>query len=114
MVVFAALLAPFNLDGKTRFDPPDPISFRVQFAAQLEAMPGRHLVMVQYAPRHDVFREWVYNGADIDGSRVIWAREIPGADLQPLLDYFRGRQVWLAEPDATPPRLSRYESTEPK
>jgi hypothetical protein len=114
MVVFTALLAPFNLDGKNRFDPPDPIAFRAQFTAQLEATPGRHLVIVHYSPRHDVSREWVYNGADIDRSKVVWAREIPGADLQPLLDYFRGRQVWLAEPDVSPPRFTHYEPSEPK
>ena len=114
MVVFTALLAPFNLDGKSRFDSPDPISFRARFTTQLEAAPGQHLVLVQYSPRHDVFREWVYNGADIDHSKIVWAREIPGADLQPLLDYFRGRQVWLVEPDSTPPRLTPYEPDKPQ
>ena len=113
IVVFTALLAPFNLDGKTRFDKPDPIQFRAQFVNQLDAMPGKHLVIVHYSPQHIVFREWVYNGADIDGSKVVWAREIPGVSLQPLLEYFRGRQVWLAEPDASPPRLSRYDSGAP-
>jgi hypothetical protein len=111
MVVFTAMLAPFNLDGKTRFDAPDPIQYRARFTAQLEATPGWHLVLVQYSPRHDVFREWVYNGADIDGAKVVWAREIPGVDSQPLLEYFRSREVWLAQPDATPPRLMRYDST---
>ncbi len=110
VVVFTVLLAPFNLDGKSRFDAPDPIQFRTRFESQLAALPGNHLVIVRYSPRHMVFREWVYNGADIDGSRVVWAREIPGVSPQPLLDYFRGRQVWLAEPDASPPRLSHYDS----
>jgi hypothetical protein len=110
MVVFTALLAPFNLDGKTRFDTPDPISFRARFIAQLEATPGQHLILVQYSRRHDVFREWVYNGADIDHSKIVCAREIPGVSSQPLLEYFRGHQVWLAEPDASPPRLTRYEA----
>jgi hypothetical protein len=109
MVVFTALLAPFNLDGKGRLDKPDPIAFRAQFEEQLAALPGQQLVIVHYSPQHIVFREWVYNGADIDGSKVVWAREVPGVSLQPLLDYFRGRQLWLAEPDTSPPRLSRYE-----
>jgi hypothetical protein len=111
VVLFAMLLAPFNLDNKSRFAPPDPIQFRAQFMNELDAMPGQHLVIVHYSPQHSVFREWVYNGADIDGSKVVWAREIPGVSLQPLFDYFHGRQVWLAEPDASPPRLSRYDSS---
>jgi len=109
VAVFVVLLAPFNNDHTTRFAKPEPIQFRAQFKDQLEAMPGKHLVIVHYSPRHVVFREWVYNGADIDGSKVVWAREIPGVSLDPLLDYFRGREVWVAEPDANPPRLSRYD-----
>ncbi|MGC2108190.1 MAG: hypothetical protein WA655_01650 [Candidatus Korobacteraceae bacterium] len=110
VAVFVVLLAPFNNDHKSRFDWQEPIQFRAQFADQLEAMPGKHLVLVQYSPQHMAAREWVYNGADIDSSKVVWAREIPGVDLGPLLDYFRGRQIWVAEPDANPPRLSRYDS----
>jgi hypothetical protein len=55
---------------------------------------------VQYSPDHDPNQEWVYNGADIDGSKVVWAREIPGQDMQPLLDYFHERNVWRVQPDA--------------
>ena len=110
MVVFAVLLAPFNNDHKTRFDNYEPIEMRARFADELQSLPGKHLVIVHYLPQHVAAREWVYNGADIDGSKVVWAREIPGVDMQPLLDYFRGRQVWMAEPDAKPPRLSRYDA----
>src|SRR5271157_3152382 len=109
VVLFVVLLAFFSMDR----EPWDPIQFRLKFASQLAAMPGQHLVIVRYSPEHVPYREWVYNGADIDGSRVVWAREIPGVSLQPLLDYFRGRQVWLAEPDTSPSRLSRYESRVP-
>ena len=53
--------------------------------------------------------EWVYNAAGIDHAKVIWARDIPGIDIEPLLRYFQSRQVWLAEPDAADaPRLGPY------
>ena len=96
------------------FQKPSGIQYRFLFRKQLEKVPGQHLVIVSYSPGHDVLKhEWVYNGAEIDSSRVVWARRIPGRDLQPLLDYFRGRQVWLAEPDASPPRLTSYPQPTP-
>jgi len=81
---------------------------RAQIASQLDAAPGLHLAIVRYGPDHIVDNEWVYNSADIDGSKIVWAREIPGRDLQPLLTYFRSRKVWLVEADTSPPRLQPY------
>ena len=86
---------------------------RAGIISELEKIPGDHLVIVRYSPEHDVQREWVYNGADIDHSRVVWAREIPGVDLSPLLVYFQARKVWLAEPDAKPPLLHPYSTALP-
>ncbi len=76
-----------------------PMLQRVRIARELESIPGDHLVIVHYSPQHDVHSEWVYNGADIDHSKIVWAREVPGVDVAPLLDYFRGRKVWVIEPD---------------
>ena len=81
---------------------------RAHIEAQLAAMPGEHLVIVRYSPDHGFDPEFVFNRADIDHDKVIWAREIPGVDVRPLLDYFRGRQIWLFEPDASLSQLSAY------
>jgi len=86
---------------------------RAQIAKQLEGKPGRHLVLVHYEPNHKILAEWVYNAADIDHSKVVWAREIPGVDVKPLLEYFRGRTVWLLEPDRLPVQLRPYPSSAP-
>lgn len=87
---------------------------RAQVEAQLENLPGGQLAIVRYSPDHAPFDDWVYNGADIDASKVVWAREMRAADNAKLLHYFPDRQPWLIEPDFKPPRVSPYRSgTEP-
>ncbi|MGD1108446.1 MAG: hypothetical protein ABR865_15505, partial [Terracidiphilus sp.] len=54
------------------------------------------------------FDEWVYNRADIDGSKVVWAREMNAADNSELIHYYGDRRVWLVEPDAIPARIEPY------
>ena len=83
---------------------------RARIAAQLQATPQKHLVIVHYAPNHDVLHEWVFNAAEIDAAKVVWAREIPGRDLKPLLDYYRDRRIWLLDADTNPPQLKPYRS----
>ena len=65
-------------------------------------------MVVRYGPNHDVHEEWVYNHADIDGSIVIWARDMGDARNRELLDYYRDRRVWLLELDGPAPGLERY------
>ena len=73
--------------------------FRRPVEQQLAALPGQHLVLVRYSKDHNSGEEYVYNDADIDHAKTVWAREIPGVDVSPLLAYFRNRDVWLFEPD---------------
>ncbi len=75
---------------------------------QLSSLPGQQLVIVRYKPNHDYHTEWVYNEANIDAAKVVWAREMDTAHNQQLLNYFQGRTAWLLEADENPPRLSAY------
>jgi len=82
--------------------------FRKPVEQQLAALPGEHLVLVRYAKDHNSGEEYVYNEADIDHAKTVWAREIPGMDLAPLFQYFRNRDVWLYEPDSDDASVSPY------
>ena len=84
---------------------------RAAIQAWLEAHARKQLVIVRYAPAHNPDQEWVYNGADIDGSKVVWARERDPESNQNLLEYFSGRKAWLLEADVYPQRVVPY--TEP-
>ena len=85
---------------------------RAALMHELQHSPGEHLVIVRYGPRHDVDWEWVYNDADIDHAKVVWARDMGNQKNQELLRYFAGRKVWLLNGDDSPPKLSRYPSDE--
>ncbi len=87
---------------------------RAAVLRELQHLPGEQLVIVHYGPRHDVDWEWVYNAADIDHSKVIWARDMGDNKNQELLRYFPARRVWLLNGDDSPPKLSPYLSGEPK
>jgi hypothetical protein len=81
---------------------------RARVLSELEQTPGNHLVIVRYHPDHDfILDEWVFNGADIDDSKVLWARDM-GPQNAELLQYFHERKAWLVEPDYHPARLTPY------
>ena len=55
--------------------------------------------MVQYNKFHNIHHEWVYNGAEIDSAKMLWARDIDAEQNEKLFAYFRDRQIWLVRPD---------------
>jgi hypothetical protein len=81
---------------------------RPKIIRELDRIPGEHLVLVRYGPHHDADWEWVYNAADIDRVRIVWARDMGEQQNQELLRYFHGRHLWLLRPDDSPPELSPY------
>jgi hypothetical protein len=105
----AYLLLPLAWFALEEWPGPDSMPVeRAQLLNQLNTSGGKHLVLVRYRPKfkghgHD---EWVYNAADIDGSPVVWAREMGPEKDRALLDYFGDRTVWLLEPDERPRRLT--------
>jgi hypothetical protein len=81
---------------------------RSQVEAGLEQLPGKQLVIVRYSPNHDTLDDWVYNAADIDNSKVIWAREMDAANDITLIHYYKDRKVWLVQPDIKPAEVTPY------
>ncbi|HVR23859.1 MAG TPA: hypothetical protein VMU26_11095 [Candidatus Polarisedimenticolia bacterium] len=86
---------------------------RAMIVRQLQSLPGRQLVIMVYGPRHNFAREWVYNDADIDAAKVIWARDMGGDSNQELLTYFKDRRVWRVNADAASPMLQSYWAAKP-
>jgi hypothetical protein len=81
---------------------------RTAILHQLNAGPDKHLIIVRYGSEHGSHIEWVYNHADIDGAKVVWARDMGQQQNQELLRYFSERRVWVLYADESPPRLEPY------
>jgi hypothetical protein len=81
---------------------------RQNIQRKLQSLPGKHLVMVRYSDDHNIHDDWVYNGAEIDSAKVIWAREIDSEQDDKLFDYFQDRKVWLVTPDTDNTYLAPY------
>src|ERR1700682_121182 len=86
---------------------------RAAIQNHLSHEPGKHLIIVRYEPDHNIHDEWVYNGADIDAAKVLWARELDEPQNAKLLAYFKDRNVWLAEPDTDNTELIPYSPPDP-
>jgi hypothetical protein len=81
---------------------------RLTVMEKLLHQPGKHLIVVRYSEDHNIHDEWVNNGADIDGSKVIWARELDKEQNAKLFAYFKDRHIWLVEPDVDNTEIKPY------
>src|SRR5580698_3678969 len=103
---FSEALRPYETwDGLNHQNP----ERRIVVTRRLAAMPGKLLVFVRYSPQHIFQDEWVYNDADLDGARVVWARDLGPEENRKLRAYYPDRQVLLFEPDGRPMRLQPYQ-----
>ena len=75
---------------------------------KLAHTPGKHLIVVRYEEDHNIHDDWVYNGAEIDNAKVLWARELDAAQNSKLFAYFRDRKIWLVTPDSDNTYLEPY------
>lgn len=77
-------------------------SGRMLAIRRLSRIPGKHLVFVNYSPTHPWYDEWVFNAADLNESRIVFARMCTPESDRGLMDAMSDRDVWVANPDASP------------
>jgi hypothetical protein len=82
---------------------------RAAICAKLNRKPEDQLVIVKQVGSHkDAFFNWVYNRADIESAKIIWADDMGPAKNQEIIEYFKGRKVWLLYADKQPAELVPY------
>lgn len=79
-----------------------------QVSEKLDHVEGKHLVLVKYNRDHIYHNEWVYNAADIDNSKVVWARILEPEKNEKLVNYFQDRSIWVVEADSPKINLHPY------
>jgi hypothetical protein len=94
LIVFSIANDLAKPENRWLYDKRSYIARRDAVLGQLERTPGKKLVFVDYGKGHDVNQEWVYNRADIDGSRIVWAREMGTERDRELIGYYQERQLW--------------------
>ena len=70
---------------------------RATVESRLQRTPGKHLVLVHYHPYDVPSQDWIYNAADIDASKIVWARDMGAIANQALLRYYPDRTVWYVD-----------------
>ncbi len=108
LTVFYLGVSAFRLTLYAAAEPGQWYQHRARLVERLNETPGEDLVVVRYAKQHNPSHEWVYNGADIDGSPIVWAREMDPERNRRLLDYYENRRIWLLQADAEPPCLIEH------
>lgn len=82
---------------------------RAAIAEKLQHTPGKHLIIVRYEKdNHNIHDEWVYNGAEIDSAKVLWARELDAQQNANLFFYYHDCKIWLVTPDSDNTYLAPY------
>ena len=65
-------------------------------------------MFVHYDPDYDIHDEWVYNGADLPGSRILFAHDLGAAKNSRLIADDPGRSLWLLRVGQKETRLEAY------
>jgi hypothetical protein len=81
---------------------------RARIAGVLDLIPGSHLVFVRAKTDEYNLLQWIYNDADIDRSRIVWARDLGPERNAELVRYYAGRQVWMVDPNVEPATCVRF------
>jgi hypothetical protein len=81
---------------------------RAKLLDQLNQEDGKHLIVVSYGAAHSVHNEWVYNAADIDRSKVVFARAINSTQDCQLVKYFKSRRLWSLDVNGSIAKLEPY------
>lgn len=90
---------------RIRATPPAFVQAREYISSCMQSESGQHVVFVTYDSEPLLNAEWVYNGADIDDSDIVWARSRSAQANEGLRVYYEDRRSWTLEVGSESGRL---------
>jgi hypothetical protein len=90
------------------FEPMPAALDRARLMAELERLPGQHLVIVHNRRSAIGMFDWVYNEPDPDQAKVIWARDMGKQANEQLVRRYHQRRIWYVDQDDGIRRLRPY------
>jgi 4-amino-4-deoxy-L-arabinose transferase-like glycosyltransferase len=113
-LLFVLVLFGYRVSEADDYPEPQYVSKdRAAVAAEVLHHPGKQLCLVRYTPTHASWQEWVFNGADLQGERLLWARSLDPQTDRAVIAAFPGRQVWLVTPDFAGHLVAPYDPSIP-
>lgn len=105
-------LASFGYRYTEALKHPARTTLHREIGNRLDAMSGKVLVFVRpMLPDTTAASAWPHDEADIDASRVVFARDLREPENSLLRKHFVGRKVLLLDLSARPPLLGDYDPT---
>ncbi|MFY9223872.1 MAG: hypothetical protein WAQ98_14475 [Blastocatellia bacterium] len=90
----------YDPNGIARYERSHWAFARENLILELSKEEKKSLIIVKYR-QHNIHEEWIYNEADIDKAKVVWARSLsPEKDCQ-LIKHFSDREIWIVEISST-------------
>jgi hypothetical protein len=83
------------------------VTSRAELRHFLSRQTGTHLVFVRYEDGYNIHNEWVYNEADLDGTRILFAHDLGEEKNRQLTNLQPQRQCWRMEVGNERSRLLR-------
>ncbi|HXU21043.1 MAG TPA: hypothetical protein VN788_10715 [Verrucomicrobiae bacterium] len=80
---------------------------RSRIIDRLRRVGGDHLVFVKYVGHNPRHIQWIHNRADVDSSRIIWARDLGTQADMHLIQHYPSRAAWRVDTGLGEPALTR-------
>jgi hypothetical protein len=96
LCLLAVVFALIEASDTVYIEPPEA-TLRQLVTEWVGSVPGKHLVLVQYAGTHQANHELVFNQADFSSAKILWAREMSPRDDAELCVAYPDRKFWELE-----------------